>query len=78
MKNTITIERWEWPIFKAEPEPGCPNYIQISLSDPSCSVEVKATITVDKARVLGEHLISLSDALAKHRDTGLRDWLEKR
>lgn len=63
MKTAVRIERWEWPIFKVEPSGF--DHIEISLSEPSCQVEVKATIPLEDARKFGERLISLSQTLEK-------------
>ena len=63
MKTTILLERWEWPIFKADPSGF--DHIQISIREPSLVVEVKATIPLKDARALGERLIALSQILEK-------------
>ena len=65
MKATVVLEKWEWPLFNAEP---CGfDSVQIDLREPSCSVEVKATISLEDARTLGKRLITLSDILSKQQ-----------
>ena len=57
MKANIKIERWEFPIFKVEPE-GL-EYIQVSIREPSQVVDIKATIPLKDAKELGNRLIAL-------------------
>jgi len=61
MKCSISLEHWEWPIFKAEPSGF--DYVQISMREPSCAVEVCVVISLKDARALGERLIALSECL---------------
>lgn len=61
MKIQVNVEQWNWPFFKADPRGF--DYIELTLLEPSCTVEVKATISLEAATALGERLINLSDAL---------------
>ena len=61
MKSSITIEHWNWPIFKAEPNGF--DLIEIYIREPSVSVEVNVTIPLKDARIFGERLIRLSQVL---------------
>ncbi len=61
MKCIIDLKWWDGSYFKAAPAGF--DYIEVSLGEPSCSVAVKATISLEAAHKLGERLIALSQAL---------------
>lgn len=63
MKCSIKLEHYEWPIFKVEPYGF--DYIEVSLSEPSCSIAVVAIIPLQDALNFGERLITLSQCLLK-------------
>ena len=68
MKTDTTIERWDWPILKAEPSGF--DYIEISINEPSQQVFFKATVPLESAVAFGQHLIVLVEKLRKAREEG--------
>lgn len=61
MRTKLTLERWEWPFFIAEP---CGfDDIEITLKEPSSMTNVKATISLKATRELAERLLVLCNAL---------------
>ena len=60
-KCSIELERWDYPIFLAEPSGF--DHIEVVLTEPSCKVEVKATISLSKACDLAQRLLALCNGL---------------
>lgn len=61
MDCSMNLERWDWPIFRAEPS-GFED-IAVSISCPSSPGKVKAVMTLEKAKEFGERLLKLTQAL---------------
>lgn len=60
-KTQVTLERWDWPFITAEP---CGfDHIEVKLQEPAAKTTITATIPLQDARKLGEHLLMLCDAL---------------
>ncbi len=64
MLTDVTIEKWEWPIFKAEPSGF--DHIKVTINEPSQAVFFRATIPLKDAVAFGQHLIALAENLQKH------------
>lgn len=63
MDCSIKFEKWDWPIFRAEPSGT--DAINVSISCPSSPGKVEAVVPIEKAREFGERLIKLSDVLER-------------
>ena len=63
MKVRVDLERGDFPFFTAEPSGF--GHIELLLREPSCGVEMRATITLKAASDLAERLSLLCKVLEK-------------